>query len=114
MVTLYGMCTSIHPVCQFGCFDRKRPINKEQTSCPLTPKAHIYLDTNRVISPISPMLFSGFAEHMGRAIYEGIYDPASPHADERASQGCDGRPARTEFPCDALSGRQLPERLSLA
>jgi alpha-L-arabinofuranosidase len=46
-------------------------------------KAHIYLDTNRVISPISPLLFSGFAEHMGRCIYEGIYDPASPHADER-------------------------------
>jgi alpha-N-arabinofuranosidase len=46
-------------------------------------KAHIYLDTHRVISPISPLVFSGFAEHMGRSIYEGIYDPASPHADER-------------------------------
>ena len=45
--------------------------------------AQIYIDTNRVISSISPLLFSGFAEHMGRAIYEGIYDPASPHADER-------------------------------
>jgi alpha-N-arabinofuranosidase len=45
--------------------------------------AHIYLDTNRIISPISPLLFSGFIEHMGRAIYEGIYDPASPHADAR-------------------------------
>lgn len=45
--------------------------------------AHIYIDTNRVISPISPMIFSGFIEHMGRAVYEGIYDPASPHADER-------------------------------
>ena len=45
-------------------------------------QAHIYLDTNRVISPISPLVFSGFAEHMGRAIYEGIYDPASPQADE--------------------------------
>lgn len=45
--------------------------------------AHIYLDTNRVISPISPLVFSGFAEHMGRCIYEGIYDLASPHADER-------------------------------
>jgi len=44
-------------------------------------KAAIYLDTKRVISPISPLLFSGFAEHMGRCIYEGIYDPASPHAD---------------------------------
>jgi len=46
-------------------------------------QAQIFLDTNRSISPISPLLFSGFAEHMGRAIYEGIYDPASPHADER-------------------------------
>src|SRR5690606_38799770 len=46
-------------------------------------KVTISLDTNRVISDISPLLFSGFAEHMGRCIYEGIYDPASPHADER-------------------------------
>lgn len=43
----------------------------------------VYIDTNRVISEISPLLFSGFAEHMGRAIYEGIYEPKSPHADER-------------------------------
>lgn len=44
-------------------------------------KSQIWIDTNRVISPISPLLFSGFIEHMGRAVYEGIYDPASPHAD---------------------------------
>jgi alpha-N-arabinofuranosidase len=48
----------------------------------LASKGQIYLDTNRIISPISPLLFSGFAEHLGRCIYEGIYDPASPHADE--------------------------------
>jgi len=46
-------------------------------------KATIYLDTNRMIGPISPLLFSGFTEHMGRVIYDGIYDPASPHADKR-------------------------------
>ena len=44
--------------------------------------AHVHIDTNRVISEISPLLFSGFAEHMGRCIYEGIYDPASKQADE--------------------------------
>lgn len=44
--------------------------------------ASIYIDNNRKISNISPLLFSGFAEHMGRCIYEGIYDPTSPHADE--------------------------------
>jgi len=48
-----------------------------------TQKAQIFLDTHRAIAPISPLLFGGFAEHMGRCIYEGIYDPASPHADER-------------------------------
>ena len=47
-----------------------------------TETAHIHIDTQRVISEISPLLFSGFAEHMGRCIYEGIYDPASAHADE--------------------------------
>lgn len=46
-------------------------------------KAQIFLDTHRTIAPISPLLFGGFAEHMGRCIYEGIYDPASSHADER-------------------------------
>lgn len=45
-------------------------------------RSKVSIDTNRVISPISPLVFSGFAEHMGRMIYDGIYDPASPHADE--------------------------------
>ncbi|MEZ4666392.1 MAG: alpha-L-arabinofuranosidase C-terminal domain-containing protein [Anaerolineae bacterium] len=48
-----------------------------------TPKAQIYIDTNRVVSSISPLLFSGFVEHMGRAVYEGIYDPKSPQADKQ-------------------------------
>lgn len=48
----------------------------------MSERAKILVDTNRVISPISPLLFSGFAEHMGRCIYEGIYEPESPHADE--------------------------------
>ncbi len=45
--------------------------------------ARITLDTNRIIGEISPLLFGGFAEHIGRCIYGGIYDPASPLADAR-------------------------------
>lgn len=45
--------------------------------------AQVTVDLERTIAPISPLLFGGFAEHMGRCIYEGIYDPASPHADAR-------------------------------
>ena len=44
--------------------------------------AQIYLDVNRTIANISPLLFGGFVEHMGRCVYEGIYDPASPLSDE--------------------------------
>ncbi len=47
------------------------------------PNARILLDSHRTIAPISPLLFGGFAEHMGRCVYEGIYDPGSPRADER-------------------------------
>jgi alpha-N-arabinofuranosidase len=47
-----------------------------------TLTAQVYIDTNRTIGEISPLLFGGFAEHMGRCVYQGIYDPGSPHAGE--------------------------------
>jgi len=45
--------------------------------------ARVLLDNERTIGTISPFLFGGFAEHMGRCVYGGIFDPQSPHADER-------------------------------
>lgn len=47
-----------------------------------THPARVSLDIERVVGPVSPLLFGGFAEHLGRCIYEGIFDPRSPHADE--------------------------------
>lgn len=44
--------------------------------------ATLYLDTQRTIADISPYIFGGFAEHLGRCIYQGIYDPQSPLSDE--------------------------------
>jgi alpha-N-arabinofuranosidase len=44
-------------------------------------QAQIHIDVNRTVAEISPLLFGGFAEHMGRCIYEGIYDPKSPRSD---------------------------------
>jgi alpha-L-arabinofuranosidase len=43
--------------------------------------ARVYVDTRRTISPIDSNLFGSFLEHLGRAIYEGIYDPGSKLAD---------------------------------
>src|SRR5271154_4460813 len=43
--------------------------------------ARIYLDTRRTIASIDRNLFGSFLEHLGRAIYEGIYDPGSKLSD---------------------------------
>src|ERR1700687_172000 len=37
----------------------------------------VYLDTKRTVAPIDHNLFGSFLEHLGRAIYEGVYDPSS-------------------------------------
>src|SRR5437867_3978315 len=53
-----------------------------QTSSPGTgDAARVYLDSRRVTAPLDRNLFGSFLEHLGRAIYEGIYDPGSKFAD---------------------------------
>jgi alpha-N-arabinofuranosidase len=42
----------------------------------------IHLHTAFQIAAVDPRVFGGFLEHMGRAVYEGVYDPTSQHADE--------------------------------
>ena len=34
------------------------------------------------IGEVDPRIFGGFLEHMGRAVYQGVYEPESIHADE--------------------------------
>jgi alpha-N-arabinofuranosidase len=48
-------------------------------------KTTIHLHTGFQIAPVDPRIFGGFLEHMGRAVYEGIYDPKSARAD---ADGC--------------------------
>jgi len=43
--------------------------------------ARVYLDSRRVIGALDRNLFGSFLEHLGRAIYEGIYDPVSKLSD---------------------------------
>src|SRR5947199_5432709 len=52
-----------------------------QTSSSSDQTARILIDSRRVISPVDRNLFGSFLEHLGRAIYEGIYDPGSKLAD---------------------------------
>ena len=43
--------------------------------------SRIFIDSRRMIAPIDKNLFGSFLEHLGRAIYEGIYDPGSKLSD---------------------------------
>jgi len=45
-------------------------------------KAKFHLHPHHHVGAVDPRIFGGFLEHMGRAVYEGIYDPTSAHADE--------------------------------
>jgi len=42
----------------------------------------ILLHRDNQIAQVDPRIFGGFLEHIGRAVYEGVYDPTSVHADE--------------------------------
>jgi alpha-N-arabinofuranosidase len=43
--------------------------------------ARIKIDVDRTIGEVHPHLFGNFAEHLGRMIYGGIYEPGSPLSD---------------------------------
>lgn len=49
-------------------------------------KAKIYICKDAVAA-VDDRLFSSFIEHMGRAVYTGIYEPAHPTADESGFRG---------------------------
>jgi alpha-N-arabinofuranosidase len=52
-----------------------------QTSANSAKPVRIYADTRRTLAPIQRELFGSFLEQLGRAIYEGIYDPQSKLSD---------------------------------
>jgi alpha-L-arabinofuranosidase len=58
-----------------------RPLAAQTQPASARQSARIYLDSRRTISPIERNLFGSFLEHLGRAIYEGIYDPGSKLSD---------------------------------
>lgn len=46
-----------------------------------TPQARIKIDTDRSVGEVHPHVFGNFAEHLGRCIYGGLYEPGSPLSD---------------------------------
>jgi alpha-N-arabinofuranosidase len=42
---------------------------------------HIHFDPENIIGDVDPRIFGGFLEHLGRAVYQGVFDPESEQAD---------------------------------
>ena len=53
----------------------------QSTSSISSQPVRIYADSRRTLAPVNHDLFGSFLEHLGRAIYEGIYDPQSKLSD---------------------------------
>ncbi|MBD5074414.1 alpha-N-arabinofuranosidase, partial [Xanthomonas citri pv. citri] len=45
-------------------------------------KARMIVDKEYKIGEVDKRIYGSFIEHMGRAVYEGIYEPDHPEADE--------------------------------
>lgn len=57
---------------------------KEETT---VTKAVIAIDRNSVVAPINRRIFGSFVEHLGRCVYDGIYEPTHATADEDGFRG---------------------------
>jgi len=45
------------------------------------PVARIIVDPAYTVGPLNRRLFGSFVEHLGRCVYDGIYEPGHPSAD---------------------------------
>lgn len=46
-------------------------------------RTQIYVDSRRTVASLDRRLFGSFLEHLGRAVYDGVYDPGSPLANSQ-------------------------------
>jgi alpha-L-arabinofuranosidase len=58
-----------------------RFLDAQSTTPNAQAPARVYVDSRREMATLDPNLFGSFLEHLGRAIYEGIYDPGSKLSD---------------------------------
>ncbi|HXP41927.1 MAG TPA: hypothetical protein VN833_16845, partial [Candidatus Acidoferrales bacterium] len=69
--------------CSANLFERGFAFGQDAQAAqfPSADVARVYIDSRRTIGSLDRNLFGSFLEHLGRAIYEGIYDPGSALSD---------------------------------
>jgi alpha-N-arabinofuranosidase len=53
----------------------------------MSMKASMIIDKDFTVGEVDPRLYGSFIEHLGRAVYGGIYEPGHPQADEQGFRG---------------------------
>jgi alpha-L-arabinofuranosidase len=61
----------------------RRPIERND----FVKKVTVRIDPHYATGELTPKLFGSFIEHIGRAVYGGIYDPEHPTADDEGFRG---------------------------
>lgn len=56
--------------------------SRAQRDAESVAEARLGLNTEATAGPIDRRIFGGFLEHLGRAVYSGVYDPGNPLSDE--------------------------------
>ena len=51
------------------------------------PKAHLTIDPHFTVGTVNRRLFGSFVEHLGRCVYDGIYEPGHPTSDSDGFRG---------------------------
>lgn len=61
-----------------------QPITTTSTSShsPEPQTSRLIVDNDFEVAPVNDRLFGSFVEHLGRCVYDGIYEPGHPEADE--------------------------------
>src|SRR5918997_755964 len=69
--------------------ERRVPGCERSQNATLSPvrEATLCIDPAFAIGDVDERMFGSFVEHMGRAVYGGIYEPGHPTADEEGSRG---------------------------
>ena len=80
------LCLEPHPACHNGGVIMHRLsavlLAVASAAYAQAPAARIKIDIDRTIGEVHPHLFGNFAEHLGRMIYDGIYEEGSPLSDK--------------------------------
>jgi alpha-N-arabinofuranosidase len=69
-----GIALSLRSVCGDLLLGQLAPASADTTT-------RLFIDSRRAIGTLDRNLFGSFLEHLGRAIYEGVYDPGSSLSD---------------------------------